>query len=263
MKAVVSNKFISSLTVRSMKSSKTNAFTLIELLVVISIIAILASIAIPAFSAAQLSAQQNKALQQCKGVFYGLKMFATDHSGNFPAKREEDFTTGDPSQAGDVTDANRAFANIVPTYLSSVKPFSVPASKYCKTTSGGYITPKDDFTNRTEVLAAGENAFAYVKGLSDTSNSNYPIMADGFSGGPGIVESPKYSKTEGEFGAVWKGKKAIVVRCDGSVNLENVNQGTLQVIRPGNGQRNLFTSSSDQSDPWLVGCTVLNPLQPQ
>ena len=74
-----------------MKTSKTTAFTLIELLVVISIIAILASIAIPAFSAAQLSAQQNKALQQTKGIFYGLKMFATDHNGSFPSKKDEDF----------------------------------------------------------------------------------------------------------------------------------------------------------------------------
>ncbi|HEY2343499.1 MAG TPA: hypothetical protein VGH90_10735, partial [Chthoniobacteraceae bacterium] len=156
-----------------------------------------------------------------------------------------------------------AFANIVPTYVNTEKPFSVPVSRYCTTASGSYITPDDNFTNRTQVLAAGMNAFAYVEGLNDTSNSNYPIMADGFAGGAGIVTAPKYSNQEKQFGAVWKGRKAIVVRLDSSVSLESINQGTFTVLRPGPGQMNLFQPQQDPNNPWLVGCQVLNPKQPQ
>jgi prepilin-type N-terminal cleavage/methylation domain-containing protein len=248
------------------QTSKPNAFTLIELLVVISIIAILASIAIPVFSSASLTAQQNKAVQQCKGIFYGLKMFANDHNGIYPSVYEQDFQTStstNTSGGAPLQDANQAYANIIPTYVNTEKPFSVPVSRYCKTASGSYITPDDNFTNRQQVLAAGMNAFAYVEGLNDTSNSNYPIMADGFAGGQGIVQSPKYSKTENDFGAVWKGRKAIVVRLDGSVSLESINQQTLVVVRPGPGQMNLFQPQSDPNNPWLVGCQILNPKQPQ
>ena len=74
------------------------------------------------------------------------------------------------------------------------------------------------------VLAPGENTFAYVSGLSDTSNSNYPIVADGFSSPGGQVGNPHTAPQRATYGAVWKGKKAIVVRCDGSVSLENINQ---------------------------------------
>ncbi len=240
-----------------MKTSKTTAFTLIELLVVISIIAILASIAIPAFSAAQLSAQQNKALQQTKGIFYGLKMFATDHNGSFPSKLDEDFAP-DPTTAGPIITANDGFKNLLPTYLQSEKPFSVPSSRYCKSPAQGVKIPDDDFRSRQNVLVPGENTFAYVSGLNDTSNASYPIVADGFSAPGGTVGSPSYSATEGDYGAVWKGKKAIVVRCDGSVTLENINQQTFIVKRPGSGG-NMFIPQTSDTDPWLVGCTVLDP----
>jgi prepilin-type N-terminal cleavage/methylation domain-containing protein len=245
------------------QTSKTSAFTLIELLVVISIIAILASIAIPVFSSASLTAQQNKAQQQCKGIFYGLKMFATDHNGIYPSSPEQDFQQGSTANNAPLTDANIAFANIVPTYVNSEKPFSVTVSRYCKTASGSLIVPDDNFANRSLVLAAGQNAFAYVTGLNDTSNSNYPIMADGFNGGAGIVAAPKYSKSDADYGGVWKGRKAIVVRLDGSVNLESINQTTLVVQRPGPGQMNLFQPVNDPNNPWLVGSTILNPKQPE
>ena len=39
------------------------------------------------------------------------------------------------------------------------------------------------FTDSASTLAAGENNFAYVNDLTDTSNPNYPIVADGFVSG--------------------------------------------------------------------------------
>ena len=235
-------------------SHKTNAFTLIELLVVISIIAVLASIAIPVFGSAQEKANQNKALQQSKGIFYGLKMFAGDHNGSFPSKKDED----EGGQTGELQNANEAFANLVPAYVQNEGPFSVPSSRWCKDATGAYKAPDNDFSNRTKVLEKGENHFAYVRGLSDTSNASWPIMADGFA--QGSEADPTYSKKENDYGAVWKGRRAIIVRCDGSATVEPVNPTSLKVVRKGQGNKNIFKEETSDNDPWLIDCKVLNPL---
>ncbi len=245
-----------------MKTSKTSAFTLIELLVVISIIAILAGIALPVFNTATQRAQQNKALQQSKGIFYGLKMFANDHNGSFPSGQDQDFTN-DPTNIAPVTDANQAYANLIPTYVQNENPFSIASSKYCKNSNGGTVVPANNVNSqdRTQILKVGVNTFAYVLGLSDTSNANYPIIADGFSGGAGVVANPVYSKDQNAFGGVWSGKTAIIVRCDGSARVEVVNQGDLAVHRTDVAGANMFVSNANQDNPWLSGCTVYNPKQ--
>lgn len=235
------------------KLHKSDAFTLIELLVVISIIAILASIAIPVFGTAQEKAQQNKAMQQAKGIFYGLKMFAGDHNGAFPSSPDQDEGNGN---TGELKDANEAYANLIPGYVQSESPFGIPSSAYCKV-GNVYKGPDNDISSRQKVLERGENTFAYVSGLSDTSNANYPILADGFK--PGSTSDPAYSKVEGTLGGVWKGKRAIVVRCDGSATVEVCNSQTAKVTRKGQGNKNLFSEDSSETDPWLVGCKVLNP----
>ncbi len=247
--------FFLSIAPHTMKiSKKSDAFTLIELLVVISIIAILASIAIPVFGTAQEKAQQNKAMQQAKGIFYGLKMFAGDHNGAFPSSPDQDEGN---AASGELKNANEAYANLIPSYVQSEAPFGIPSSAWCKV---GNVAkgPDNDISDRNKVLERGENTFAYVNGLSDTSNANYPILADGFA--EGSTTDPKYSNVEGTKGGVWKGKRAIVVRCDGSSTIENVNSKTLKVTRKGQGgAKNLFSEEVSQKDPWLVGTKVLNP----
>lgn len=242
-----------------MKTSKTTAFTLIELLVVISIIAILAGIALPVFNSATQKAQQNKALQQSKGIFYGLKMFANDHNGSFPSGKDQDFTTS--TTPTPIADANEAYANLIPTYVQNENPFSIAGSKFCKNSTGAYVVPTNNVnsTDRTQILKQGVNTFAYVQGLSDTSNANYPIIADGFKGGAGPVGAPTYSKDQGEYGGVWNGKSAIIVRCDGSAKVEVVNQSDITVHRTDLPSANLFVADPSATNPWLTGCTVYNP----
>jgi prepilin-type N-terminal cleavage/methylation domain-containing protein len=239
-----------------MKLTRRHAFTLIELLVVIAIIALLASIAIPVYGTAQEKALRIKCLAQAKGIFPALKMFAGDHDGAYPSRKNQDGESG----AGELVDANDAYANLVPGYLSNESPFGNPASKWCKDQNGLNKGPDNDISGQQKILEAGENAYAYVTGLSEVSNSSWPIIADGFAGGGGRVDDPKYSKTEGDYGAQWKGKVAIVVRNDGSAKEERVNTTTLTVTRKGGtGNRNLFTADPSPDDPWMVGCTVLNP----
>jgi len=238
-----------------MKITKHHAFTLIELLVVIAIIAVLASIAIPVMGQAQERAQRTKCLSQARGIFPALKMFAGDHDGSYPSQPDQDEKSG--TGGGQLKDANEAFANLIPGYVSNETPFGNSASKYCKEASGAIRMPDNDISTRNKVLERGENAYAYIRGLSETSNSSYPILADAFA--QGSESDPKYSKKEGDYGAQWKGKYAIVVFLDGSARVDNVSSQSLKVERKGQGRKNLFKEDGSDTDPWLVDCKVLNP----
>jgi prepilin-type N-terminal cleavage/methylation domain-containing protein len=229
-------------------------FTLIELLVVIAIIAVLASIAIPVFGAAQERALRTKCLAQAKGIFPALKMFAGDHQGSFPSYAEQDEDSGGDK---DLQDANDAYANLIPGYLSNESPFGNSASRYCKDQTGAAKGPDNDISASNKKLEAGENTYAYVRGLSETSNASYPIIADGFASGS--ESDPKYSKKENDYGAQWKGQYAIIISCDGSGNVVKPNSKTLQVTRAGTGSKNLFKEDPSDSDPWLIGAKVFNP----
>jgi hypothetical protein len=211
----------------------------------------------PVFSIAAKESLQNKALQQSKGIFYGLIMYATDHNGKYPDALEENF----PTFGAPVTDANHAYANIVPNYVQSEHPFSIAVSAYCQDRRGKPIVLDEDLGPRLKVRSPGGNHFAYVRGLTESSDPAWPIIADGFAGGPGAITNPAYSKDNRAYGGVWQGRNAIVVRRDGSASILPVNQATLAILRAGSSGANLFTPSTDPEDPWLTGCTVLNPSQ--
>jgi hypothetical protein len=243
-----------------MKDSETPFATAGEILLAVVVLGIFASFTLPIFSSASKQSLQNKALQQSKGIFYGLKMFATDHNGRFPTVVEEDFdSAGEHAPA--ITDANHAYANIVPTYVQSENPFQVSVSVYCHDASGKEITAANDFSVRGKVLIPGCNHWAYVLGLKDTADPAFPLIADGFAGGPGAVTDPVYAEISSHYGGAWSGVNAIVVRCDGSSSLLPVDRRSLTVRRTDKPTANLFTPGTDPIDPWLKGCTVLNPLQ--
>jgi prepilin-type N-terminal cleavage/methylation domain-containing protein len=221
-------------------------FTLIELLVVISIIAVLASIAVPTFAGVIEKGNQTKVLNNAKQIYLALKLYAGDNDGIFPASFAA--TTSGNATTTQPTDANDAFRNIVPAYLSTEQPFYVPKSAY---------TPSkpDDDTSTGKALAAGENHFAYVSGLSDTSNSRFPIIADGFSSTVG-----DYSTSETAKGGVWKGKAAIVVRVDGSGKVERtVVSDKKSKVQEKLGAQTI--SIFDQATDWLeTNQKAVNPL---
>ena len=148
-----------------MTTSKQNAFTLIELLVVISIIAILAGIALPVFGEVQIRGAQTKALSNAKQVGLACKLFAQDYDGNFPLWTTPATKTGTP------TDANAALQVLIPDYIPDKGVFSIPKSAYCKKTGSG-----NSSSASASILNAGENEWAYVIGLSDTSNSRFPLL---------------------------------------------------------------------------------------
>lgn len=212
---------------------KTNsAFTLIELLVVITIIAILASIALPVFNGVTERANQTKDLSNAKQIGLALKLFAGDNDGKFPVA---------------LVDANDAFAQLIPTYVTTEKVFYLAKSAWSPTAPDEVTSPP------SEALKSGENNFAYVNNLTDTSNPNYPLLADGFS----ATVARTYSSDETARGGVWKGKKAIVIRADLSGTVEKCTSD-FKVFGKTNvaGDADIFQSTTT----WLSGTQVpFNP----
>jgi prepilin-type N-terminal cleavage/methylation domain-containing protein len=220
-------------------------FTLIELLVVITIIAILAGIALPVFGTVQTKAAQTKALAQAKQLGLACKLFASDFSGNYPTNAM-DATTGKPGTTAPGT-SNVSLGCLIPDYVPDEKIFWVAQDKgYCNTNPPDNIAP---------VLGAGENHWAYVPNLTETSSSNFPLIAD-----PTVSNgSSTYSIDETAVGGTWKAKKAIVIYVDGSGSIEVVNKaGGYTIPGPNANVANLFSTSSAG---WLgASNAVLDPI---
>ncbi len=227
----------------------TSAFTLIELLVVITIIAILASIALPVFNGVTERANQTKDLSNAKQVGIALKLFASDNNGFFPSKVPADDYNTDGAVP---TNSNDAFWWLFPNYLQSEDVFTVASSAYTKKNPDNQIDPAGS-TGRTLTLASGENTYAYVTGLTDTSNPAFPLLGDGFSG-----TIPEYDTNKSNVGGVWAAKKAIVIFCDASGQIMKVDPASKKVKRPGTTTGEfLFASGTDWLD--ATNNTIINP----
>ena len=228
-----------------LSSPKTqSAFTLIELLVVISIIAILAGIALPVFGQVQIKGAQTKVLSNIKQVGTACRLFADDYNGLYPT-----FTLDQNNKmtSNKVSDANEAFGQLFAAgYMETEQIF------FCAKSAFTPKPPDEKFKNSGDVLTAGENHLAYVLGLTTTSPATWPLIADGFNS----AGDHTYSKNEGDKGGVWKGKKAIVLHCDNSGSIEQVNK---QFKVPGNPNGNdLFDNSG--IDGWMgTSNTAVNP----
>jgi prepilin-type N-terminal cleavage/methylation domain-containing protein len=185
-------------------------FTLIELLVVIAIIAVLASIALPVYTTVQERGAQTKDLSNAKQIALACKLYAADNDGKYPDK---DGQAADPPVTAltSSSTANAAFACLVPSYLPSEKLFYLGKSAWSPN------VPDEKVTAAGDRCEAKSNNYAYVLGLTDISNPSFPLIADApNTGGSSAV----YSTDPTAKGGVWKGKKAIVIRCDQSGTVE-------------------------------------------
>jgi prepilin-type N-terminal cleavage/methylation domain-containing protein len=201
-----------------MNKKTSSAFTLIELLVVIAIIAVLASLALPVFASVLDRAKQTKDLSNAKQIGLACRLFAADHDGVFP---NLDGWVDPPTAVVGIPGftSNEALATLIPSYTSQEKIFYLGGSAWSTK------VPDELTTAATDRLAAGENNYGYMWGLNDTSNPGYPLIFDApAAGGSAYVTNPATA------GGVWKGKRAVVIRCDNSGTVETVDATTLTVL---------------------------------
>jgi prepilin-type N-terminal cleavage/methylation domain-containing protein len=176
-----------------------DAFTLIELLVVISIIALLAGIALPVYRTAMMTGQQAAALQNARQVAVALRAYANDNGGVF--------ISGTANAYGQqIQTSNDAFRSLLPAYLDNEQVFVVP---------GSADGPRTDnkMSLYTQMLTPGENHWAYIEGLTETSSSLWPLIVDGANA------NGNYTTDQTALGGVWKGTKAVVINTDTSAHL--------------------------------------------
>jgi prepilin-type N-terminal cleavage/methylation domain-containing protein len=253
-----------------MKINKTSsAFTLIELLVVIAIIAILASIALPVFSSVQERGKQTKDMSNGKQIALALKQFAVDHDGVFPNKTPGDVVSTDYNAGaialGSGNVSNDAFWWLFPNYLTSEDIFAVPGSAWSPNPPNNTLDAATD-TARVNTLAAGECGYAYVSALTDTSNPQFPLLADA---GTAAAQGPlTYTAVQTNPGGVWKGKKAIIIFVDGSGRAmtvdEQTNSAASFVKRPGqtyNITDNTLGALVPPVNDWLAAANLVLPPQ--
>jgi prepilin-type N-terminal cleavage/methylation domain-containing protein len=230
------------------KPSNQSAFTLIELLVVISIIAILAGIALPVFGEVKIRGDQTKALSNAKQIGTACKLFAGDNNGIYP--RNTDYPQGvaatpTPATQGDTS--NRILRVLIPDYLPDRTIFAIQKSAFCK-------NPQQASAN--DPLPNGTNEWAYVSGLNDTSNARWPLLASGFDPATASSGAPAYVTDDSRPGGLWKGKRAIVIRCDTSGAVETLLSTNRTVRRADDDNQNAFTGDAQGNTvpgriPWF------------
>jgi hypothetical protein len=108
---------------------------------------------------------------------------------------------------------------LIPSYTSQEKIFYLGGSAWSTK------VPDELTTAATDRLDAGENNYGYMWGLNDTSNPSYPLIFDA-----PMTGATTYSTNPSVAGGVWKGKRAVVVRCDTSGTVETVDALSFTVL---------------------------------
>ena len=209
------------------------------------VILVLAALVMPGGNGIPVRSAQARSLAQAKQIGLALKLFAGDHDGNYPGQ-------GVPVELAKApATSNAAFATLFPTYTTSETIFGNKLSAYQTRQPDNEIDAGHYSGKPVKTLAAGENVYAYVAGLTDVSDPGAPIVLDGTDG------TLFYNSTRAVRGGVWEGKKAVVVYLDNHGALEALtgreNTRYVAVKLPGRPSNLLDLS-------WLGGeAHLLNP----
>ena len=226
-----------------------------QVVVLLAIVVIVISLLPLAISLAQKRDKQIKDLLNGRQIALALKNFATDHDGDFPNKEPcADYTT-----AVELTGANKsndAFWWLFPIYLTGEDVFTVRGSAWSPSVPDERLDAVGS-ADRIDTLRQGECAYLYVTGLNESSNPEFPLLADAGTGEDVTV----YTKNGREKGGVWRGKKAIIVFVDGSGRIMAVDDRTTPtaafVKRPGHAYSIFDSGASTSDDPWLMPVNLI------
>ena len=218
-------------------NAKPRGFTLIELLVVVTIIAMLAGGAYLGYSALLPKFKSRQASTQARAIHGWLISYANDHGQNFPSGEN----------------ANMAYRELFKISVGAdEKQFGISGDVIHKGTPKG--EPDGDTgtdPDYVQALEQGENAFAYVDGLSSSDSSRLPLIANGFGPTPGVWAKEKNAK-----GGVFQGKYGVVCRVGGSAAAHELKEGEFMVKEKSGGQEvNIFNTGFEG-----MSFNVLNPL---
>lgn len=209
---------------RSKKGFK--GFTLIELLVVISIIAMLAAGGFASYGKIMPGVRANSTAKNAKGIYNWLQAYANDHDQRFP--QTESF-------------ANDAYRELFKArYLDDEQGFAISNDPWLDKAPGGDKKPDNELGSEPDfqqALQPGENSWAYVNGLDAASQSNLPLMANGFSESVGIYSTDKYKK-----GGVFSGLKAVWVSVGGSAKVFDLGKDLRIMEKKGGRPSDIFQS---------------------
>ncbi len=229
-----------------MKTRKMNqGFTLIELMVVITIIAILASITVPVVTKVKAKADLSRDISNARQIVLACKSFASDWDGVYPAWDPDaaDDGGGD-SEGGDFGTSTDAFNVLISQgYIDTESIFWMQTKNPEK-----LKPPREDGE-----LESTENCYTYVMGLTDTSFSRSPLVADE-QDGPG---------TYGEYHPWLEMRRAVVGYSGGQVTAERLDsdQAGAKVLTK-DGIEIFAERSDEESSDGLLATSQDNVLQP-
>jgi prepilin-type N-terminal cleavage/methylation domain-containing protein len=218
----------------TMKTKRNHAFTLIELLVVITIIAVLAGLAVPIYTIVQTTGNQTKGANNARQIIMAMKLFAKDHSSQYPD------TVANPQTGSVAQNANEAFRLMIQEKIvQDERIFGCPAGLNPDLNIGQAPT----YAN---ALLPGENHWAMTANQTDAAPGNMPLVFEN----PASPSWPPLWNADvaGQIapGRTWPGGKIIVGRNDGSVAVE-VLAGSKGMVgpKPMGGGVDLFTQASE------------------
>jgi hypothetical protein len=181
-------------------SSSTKAFTRRELILTLALSITVAGIGYAAVEkTASVDSKARSSAKTARAIYNWLQAYANDNNQIFPVTKAA---------------SNDAFRQLIVKRLyDDERAFGITGDAWLKNAPGGKSLPDGNIGYEPtfdQALAPGECSWAYVTGLSNSSPSNLPIMANAFSEKPGI-----YSKDKNAKGGVFEGK-AVWVSVGGS-----------------------------------------------
>jgi hypothetical protein len=176
------------------------------------------------------NAQQMKAMRNARKIALAMQVYAADHGGAYP-----DTDKHAPPQTSN--DACRLL--IKAGTLEDESVFTAPDSPYA---GDGIVGDHPYFAS---ALSAGENHWAMVKGVTDSSPGRAPLIFENPL--PEASWPPTWSMADAGKpvpGRAWRSGKIIIARRDSSVNAEQLaaDEGVHVGLHPSPDGTDAFTS---------------------